>query len=242
VLEALLWGAVASSSLLLGAAIGIAVRLPERVLGLLLGVGAGALIAGVSLELADEALREGGAAVLAVGLATGAMLFYGGDRLVDRLGQHRKMRPRGVEAATSGATLALGALLDGVPEQAALGIGLATGDGVGVALLAAIFLSNVPEAVGSAAAMRRTGRGAGRIVGLWALVAAGCIAATVIGRGVLGGAGGGVTGFILALAAGAVLVMLVDAMVPEAVREGGRPVGLCTVLGFAAAVLISAPG
>jgi ZIP family zinc transporter len=241
VLEALLWGLVGSSSLLIGAVLGIRLPLAPRVVALLMGFGAGTLISAVSFELADEALRAGGAGALGAGLAIGGLAFWLGDRLVERLGAPaRRHRPRGVDASTSGLALALGALLDGVPEQAAIGLSLASGEGggVGIALVAAIFISNVPESLASAAAMHRSGRN-GQIVRLWLGVAALTTLASVAGYALLGEASGGLTGAVQAVAAGAIIVMLVDAMIPEAVRDGGKPVGLVTVLGFALAVLIS---
>ncbi|MEA2269555.1 MAG: zinc transporter, family, partial [Solirubrobacteraceae bacterium] len=167
--------------------------------------------------------------------------FWGGDRLLEhRAHRGRKARPRGADTEASGGTLALGALLDGVPEQAAIGLSLASGEtgGVGVALVAAIFISNVPESLASAAAMNAKGRG-GHVMRLWLAVAVLTTLASVAGYALLGGASGTVTGTVQAVAAGAILVMLVDALVPEALRSGGKAVGLVTVLGFAVAVLIS---
>jgi ZIP family zinc transporter len=243
VLEALLYGLVASSSLLVGALIGLRVPIGDRPLGLLMGLGAGAMISSLSFELAEEAIHQGGFVPLALGLATGALLFYGGDRLLEARGHRRRSgRPRGADAGASGATLALGALLDGIPEQAAIGIGLAAAGagatGGGIALVAAVFLSNVPEALASAAAMKSAGRPAAHVVRLWLLVVLAGTAATVVGWAALGDASGDATAFILAVAAGAVIVMLTDAMIPQAVGKGGKSVGLVTCLGFALAVLI----
>ena len=239
-LEALLWGIVGSSSLVIGAALGLHVPMSPRALGLLMGFGAGTLISAVSFELADEALTQGGGSALAAGLAAGALAFFLGDRAVESFaGRRRPHRPQGADAAGSGLALALGALLDGLPEQAAIGLSLAGGEGgVGIALVAAIFISNIPESLASAAAMSRAGQGA-QVMRLWLVVAALTALASVAGYAVLGDASGWVAGATQALAAGAILVMLVDAMVPEAVRDGGKTVGLITVLGFAVAVLIS---
>lgn len=234
-LAALLWGLVGSSSLVLGALLGARVTLPGRALGLLLGFGAGALISAISFELADEALGAGGPAALAAGLALGALTFYGGDRLLER----RTGTPRRARGPQAGAALALGALLDGLPEQAAIGLSIAAGGEVGLALVAAVFLSNVPESLGSAADMRAAGRTPWRIVRLWLVVGVVTTLASVAGYGLLGDASGGLTGAVQAFAAGALLVMLIDALVPEAHERGGRVVGLATVLGYALAVLLS---
>src|SRR5215207_10824906 len=137
---ALGWGALAASSLVIGGLLGLARRWPERAVGLVLAFGAGALISAVSFDLAQEGLRIGGPGAVGAGLAAGALTYFFLDRLVERRG--------------GGGALALGALLDGIPEQMVLGIGLAAGDGVGVGLLVAIFVSNLPEAIGSATEMR----------------------------------------------------------------------------------------
>lgn len=237
-LEALLWGLAGSSSLVLGAVLGLRLSLSPRALGLALGFGAGTLISAVSTELAAEALREGGATALGIGLTIGALAFYLGDRAIERLGgSDRPARPRGADAQAPGRALALGALLDGVPEQAAIGLTIAAGGEVGFTLVVATFISNLPEALASAAAMRAAQR-EGQVLRLWAGVAALCALASVGGYILLGSASGTVVGIVQATAAGAILVMLVDAMVPEAVRSGGKAVGLVTVLGFAIAALL----
>lgn len=237
--EALLIGALSASSLALGAAIALRVRLAPRVVALLLAFGAGALISAVSFELAAESLEAGGPGVFAAGLALGALAFFGGDLALERReGRRRPHRPE-ASPPSGGTVLALGALLDGVPEQAALGMGLAGGESANVALLAAIFVSNVPEALGSAAQLRRDGWPGARVVGLWAAVAVAGVAATAGGFALLDGAGGDTRSAISAFAAGAVLCMLVDSMVPESRAEGGRGAGLAAIVGFAVAVLLS---
>jgi ZIP family zinc transporter len=235
VASALLWGLVGSSSLVLGAALGIRLRLPNRWLGLLLGFGAGALISAISFELADEALAAGGPAALALGLALGALTFYAGDRVLER----RTDTPREQRRPSGGTALALGALLDGLPEQAAIGLSIAVGGKVGLSLVAAVFISNVPEALGSAADMRAAGRPRGTIVRLWIAVSVITTAASVLGYAALSGASGTVTGAVQAFAAGALLVMLIDAMIPEAHQRAGRVAGMATVLGYALAALLS---
>jgi ZIP family zinc transporter len=144
------------------------------------------------------------------------------------------------ENANAGPSLALGAFLDGIPEQAVLGIGVAAGGGVSVGLLAAIFISNLPEAVGSASAMRSSGQSRGTIIRLWLIVAAICTLATAVGYAIADTASGDLRGAIDGFAAGALLVMLIDAMIPEAARRAGDVAGLLTVLGFAVAAALSA--
>jgi ZIP family zinc transporter len=237
------WGALSASSLIIGALLGLARPWPGRLVGVVLAFGAGALISAVSFELAEEGARLGGADSLAVGLAAGALTYWGANRLVERTTGKRRGGPSSHgEQADAGPALALGALLDGIPEQAVLGIGIAAGGGVSVGLLAAIFISNLPEAVGSATAMAADGHPRGRIVRLWLVVAAVCVVATVAGYVIADAASGDLRAIIDGFAAGALLVMLIDAMIPEAARDAGDIAGLLAVLGFAVAAALSSVG
>lgn len=231
-LEALLWGAVAASSLVLGAALAMFWRWPDAVVGIVLAFGAGALIAGVAFELAEAGVAEGGPLAVGLGLAAGALAFFFTDRAVER----RTGRRAG---GAAGVPLAVGALLDGVPEQAVLGIGLGAGDGVSLALLVAVFVSNLPESVGSSADMLNGGRSRRFVLLLWSGVAAVSTLAAVGGRAVAEAASPTLTGVVDGFAAGALLVMLVDAMIPEARVKGGQVAGLATVVGFAGAAALS---
>jgi ZIP family zinc transporter len=226
---ALGWGGLAASSLVIGALLGLARSWPDEAIGIVLAFGAGALISAVSFDLAEEGAQVGGPGTMAIGLGLGAMTYFTLDRLVDKGGG-------------GGTALALGAFLDGIPEQLVLGIGIAAGEGVSVGLLAAIFVSNLPEAIGSSTDMRAARRSSRQILRLWVLVAVICTGATVAGYALADSTGGDLQAAIDGFAAGALLVMLIDSMIPEAVRKGGRVVGLVTVLGFAVAAALSGIG
>jgi ZIP family zinc transporter len=215
------WGALAASSLILGAVLGLARGWSDRFVGLVLAFGAGALISAVSFDLAEEGLAIGGPGTVAIGLAAGALAFYVLDGALDRGGTN---------------ALAIGGLLDGIPEQLVLGIGIAAGDGVSFGLLAAIFVSNLPEAIGSATTMREAGSRPAAIRRLWGLIAVGCFIATPAGFAIADVTGGDLQAAINGFAAGALLVMLIDSMIPEARKKAGRAGGLVTVLGFAVAM------
>jgi zinc transporter, ZIP family len=225
VIEALGWGALAASSLVIGGLISLVRPWPDELVGLVLAFGAGALISAVSFDLFEEGQRIGGPGTVAIGLAAGALTYFVLDGLVDRLG--------------AGASLALGALLDGIPEQMVLGIGIAAGEGVGVGLLVAIFVSNLPEAIGASADLREAGREPGTIRRLWLVVAGACTLATVAGYALADATSGDLQAVINGFAAGALLVMLIDSMIPEAARKAGRPAGLVTVVGFSVAAALS---
>jgi zinc transporter, ZIP family len=233
---ALAWGALAASSLVIGALLGLARPWPPRLVGLVLAFGAGALISAVSFDLAEEGARVGDVGFLAAGLAAGAITYFSLNRMLDR----RNRRSNGASAGGTGPALALGAFLDGIPEQAVLGIGIASGQGVSVGLLVAIFVSNLPESIGSATEMHAAGTSSAGIRRLWILVAVICTAATVAGYLVADTVSGNMNAAVDGFAAGALLVMLVDSMIPDAVRKGGDVSGLVTVLGFAVAAGLSA--
>jgi zinc transporter, ZIP family len=237
--EAAFWGAVGASSLLIGAVIAIAVPLPRRAIGLVLGFGAGTLISATAFELTEEAFELGGADAVTIGLALGALAYFAGDSVIERRGGGNRMSAMGEQSAESANALLLGAVLDGIPESAVLGITLLEGSGVGVAVLAAIFLSNLPDALSSTTGMRMTGQRTGRVLTTWAVVVLVSAISAALGYGLLDGASGNLVGLIQAFAGGAVLTMLVDTMIPEAFARGHRAVGLVTVLGFALAYLLS---
>jgi ZIP family zinc transporter len=229
---ALGWGSLAAASLVIGALLALARRWGNRVVGVVLAFGAGALISSVAFELAQEGLRIGNPTSVAIGLALGAITFFIANRAVEKMGGRKG-------GGAAGLPLALGSLLDGIPEQAVLGIGLASGEGISVALLVAIFVSNLPEGVGSAADMRAAGKSAGTVIRLWIVVAIACALATPGGYAVAHLVGGNVRAGIDGFAAGALLVMLVDSMIPEAKEKAGNRAGLATVLGFAVAAALS---
>jgi ZIP family zinc transporter len=225
---ALGWGALAASSLVIGALLGVLRPWPVALVGAVLAFGAGALISAVSFDLVEEGSRLGDPGTVGIGLAIGALTYFGLDHIVDRPG-----------SSSGGTALALGAFLDGIPEQMVLGIGLATGEGVSVGLLVAIFVSNLPEAIGSATDMQAAGRSPAVIRRLWIAVAVICTLATVGGYALADSASDNLRAIINGFAAGALLVMLIDSMIPEASKKTGRPAGLVTVLGFAVAFGLS---
>jgi ZIP family zinc transporter len=239
-LAAIGWGSLAASSLVLGELLTFARRWPIQWVGFVLAFGAGALISAISFDLAAEGERVGGLGVTAIGLAVGALTFYVLDGVLAKRSSTGRGRPgRAVAGAAAGPALALGAFLDGVPEQMALGIGLAAGKGVSVGLLVAIFVSNLPEAIGSADQMRRAGTSRRTITRLWLAVAAICALATVVGYAVANATSGDFRAIINGFAAGALIVMLIDSMIPEATNEAGRTAGLVTTLGFAVAAALT---
>ena len=231
---ALGWGALAASSLVIGVGLAFIRTWSAVTIGLILAFGAGALISAVSLELAQDALRLGSGAALAAGLTLGTLTYFIADGALAR----RDKAVRG-ESGGSGASLALGSFLDGVPEQAVLGIGLAGGEPVSVALLVAIFVSNLPEGIGAGIDMRAAGMARAKIFRLFLVVAVVCTLSSGVGYAIADSVSGDVQAAVNGFAAGALLVMLIDSMIPEAREKGGRPAGLIAVVGFALATALS---
>ncbi|HKE71688.1 MAG TPA: ZIP family zinc transporter [Nocardioidaceae bacterium] len=239
--EAAFWGAVGASSLLIGALIGLLVRLPRVIIGLVLGFGAGTLISAVSFELTEEAYAQGGADAVVIGLALGALAYYLGDHVVESHGAEQRMSSVDSKGVSSSASMALllGAVLDGIPESAVIGLTLLEGGSVGVAVLAAVFISNLPESMSSSSGMRASGASTWHVMGTWCWVVLASAIAAGAGYGLLQNASGNTIALIQAFAGGAVITMLADTMMPEAFKNGGRAVGLLTVLGFALAYLLT---
>ena len=239
-LEAAFWGLVGGLALLLGALIGLYRQIPRRVLGLVMAFGAGVLISALTFELTLEAYKAGGLDSTAAGLALGSLTFFAGDRVLDRMGGADRKRSSGPGPDGAAAGIVLGAILDGIPESAAIGVSLLQGGGVSVAVVVAVFLSNVPESLSAATGLRATWSRA-RILGMWTAVALVSALAAGAGYALLGGASPEWVAGIQAFAAGAILTMLADTMFPEAYEAEGRSpfTGVVTTLGFALAALLS---
>ena len=247
--EAAAWGLVGASSLLIGAVLGAVGGFSDRVIGLVLAFGAGTLISAVAFELTEEAFHLGGADAVVIGLAAGAIAYYLGSVAIARRGGARRMAASGRDDGDSSAALLLGAILDGIPESAVIGITVLEGGSVGVPILAAVFLSNLPESISSSKGMCDQGIGLRRVLGRWILVVLACTIAAGAGYAALEDASDNAIALIQAFAGGAVLTMLADTMIPEAYSHGLRKdaprpwldkaVGLATVLGFALAYLLS---
>lgn len=209
-----------------------------------MGFGAGALISAVAFDLSIEAFEGGGTGSFAGGLAMGAIVFFAGDRLLDRLSREKGDEPasEGTISQTAGPAIVLGVLLDGLPESIVLGASLLSGSGIGVSLVAAIFVSNLPEGLAGARDLSDEGHSRRWILGLWLSVALLSALAAAVGNVLLGGMSPEPVAIVQAFAAGAILAMLADTMMPEAFAKGGDLVGLATVLGFASAFLLSTSG
>jgi zinc transporter, ZIP family len=242
-----LWGLIAGAALVLGAAIAWFVAVPRPVVATVMAFGSGVLISAVAFDLMEEAAATGGLRPTALGFLGGALAYVGANALLARRGaRHRKrsagQQPSEQEQSGSGAAIAVGALLDGIPESVVLGLSLLGGAAVNPSVLAAIFISNLPEGLSSAAGMKRSGRSARYVFGVWGAIALASGLAAFLGYALLGDAQPRVIALITAIAAGAILTMVTDTMIPEAFERTRTWTGVIATLGFLVAFTIHDAG
>lgn len=239
------WGLVGGSALVLGAAVGWFLKLPQRLIAGVMAAGAGVLISAVAFDLMDEAFARGGLFATAGGFVGGALAYTVANIFLSRRGAKHRKRSGEQQAgggSDAGLAIAVGALLDGVPESVVIGVGMLEGAGVGTVMVAAVFLSNVPEGLSSAAGMKRAGHSAGYVFGVWGGIAVMSGLAALTGYVLLAGASSATIAGITAVAAGAILAMLVDTMIPEATEGTHAYSGLIAGAGFLIAFMLSKAG
>ncbi|MFA9412131.1 MAG: ZIP family metal transporter [Deltaproteobacteria bacterium] len=237
--SAFLWGLLAASSLVLGGLLASWVPLGKRTLGIILGFGAGVLLSATAYELVFEAVRLAkGSGFPGLGFLGGAATFFLADQLIDRFSNGQANTDNAAGQSTLVVPLVLGATLDGIPESVVIGLGLVGGGTVSLAMLVAVFMSNLPEAAAGTAGMRSSGWSRTKIFLLWAAIALVCALASAAGYALLGNLSRFWLSSVQAFAGGAILMMLANSMIPEAYEHGGKLAGVFTVLGFAVSVLV----
>jgi ZIP family zinc transporter len=233
------WGALAASSLLIGALLALGLHIQRRNIGLIMAFGAGVLISAVAFDLVEEAAGASwGHGAIALGIFAGSAVFFVGNRLISRAGGADRKDATGAQESGSALAIVLGTVLDGVPESMVIGLTLLEGGKVGVSYLVAVFISNLPEAISSSAGLAAGGWKRSRILWLWAGVVLISGLASTAGYALFQNASQDAVAFVLTFAAGAILTMLADTMMPEAFEHGGDLVGLVTTLGFGVAFWI----
>ena len=233
------WGTLAASSLVIGAVVALLFNIGLRTIGLIMAFGSGVLISAISFDLVQEAVdKSSGHGWVVGGFFAGCLVFFGGDRLIDRLGGSQRKDPSGNQEGGSSLSIVLGSVLDGIPESLVIGLTIFEGGAVGAAYLAAVFISNLPESISSTAGLATSGWKKSRILWMWTAIALISGLASLAGYGLFQNSSPDTTAFVLAFAGGAILTMLAETMMPEAYEHGGKLVGVVTTLGFAVAFTI----
>ncbi len=246
--EAILLGFISGSAILIGAFLGLYLKIGNKITATIMAFGAGVLISALSIDLMVEAFEKTHSAVI-VGLSflAGAVAFVGGDYLIDNNGGHRRKHLHGISEQgkkngtenNSGTAILLGTFLDGIPESFVVGASVISGGSAGIVFVTAVFLSNLPEGMSGTLGMKTAGMSNKRIIALWTTTLVVTVIASICGYTFLGNVPESFHAATMAFASGAILAMLCDTMIPEAFRYGGRLVALVTVVGFMMAFFLS---
>ena len=236
--EAAGWGAISSATLMVGAIIAYLLRPSPRLTAAVMAIGSGLLIGSVAYDLVADARHSLQLPWVAVSLMLGATVFVLGSRLIEKVGGRHRKSPAG-KGDDNPLGIVLGSALDGIPESFVLGLSVLSG-GVSLPLLAGIGLSNLPEGMAASAGLRSRGWPVGRVMLMWSAVVATSAFAAGLGHTVLASDDGTLTGVVQTFAAGALLAMISDTMIPESYEVERVWTGGLVVGGFAASLLIAA--
>lgn len=238
-LNAFFYGLLANSALVIGGLLGLWINIGKRPLGLIMAFGAGVLISAVAYELVFEAVKRAyGSGISAVGIFSGALTFFFMDMLIEKIGGSDRKSIESSPQSKLVVPIVLAIILDGIPESTVIGLSTLKGDAVSMAMIVAVFISGLPEAIAGTTGMRSGGWSAKKIFLLWLGVAVFCSLASPVGYAIVGDASELWLAFIETFAAGAILMMLANTMMPEAYYHGGKLAGLFTVLGFVVSVVV----
>ena len=239
-INAFFWGFIATFSLFIGGLIGILFKIGKRSLGLIMAFGAGVLFSAVAYELVFKSIKASiGSGASLLGILSGAITFFLIDLLISKMGASGRKNIKGMHNENMALPIVLATILDGIPETLVIGLSLLAGGEVGLGMLAAVFISNLPEAIAGTSGMVAGAWKKGRILLLWLLIAVVCAFSSLAGYALLENATPAIISFIQTFAAGAILVMLSNTMIPEAYEHGKKLAGIFTVLGFTVAISIA---
>ncbi|MCX6806639.1 MAG: ZIP family metal transporter [Candidatus Berkelbacteria bacterium] len=236
--QVILYGFIGAFALVFGAVCGAQFKIKEKIIGLFVAFGAGALIAALSFGLLEESNKLAGIYHTTWAFVLGGLIFVIGDLIIIKIGGRGHKRVYKAEE-TTGWAIVLGAVLDGIPESLALGVALLVGKGLGLLMMIAIFLSNFPEGISSAYDLLKAGQSKSKIFWTWVLVALSGFVCVILGYTIFGHIAQSVLGITEAIAAGALLAMLASTMMPEAYQESGLSVSMVTLVGFLVIFVLS---
>src|SRR4051812_678057 len=237
-IEAFFWGAVGASALLVGALLAYATTPSPKLIAVVMALGAGLLIGSISFELIDEALKTKDVGIVGAYTLLGAAVFTLGDRVLEKRGGGDRKDARGAQQSGAPLAIVFGSVLDGVPESFVLGLTVLQG-GVSVALLVGVLLSNLPEGLSSSSGLRIAGWSRGRVVRMWLIDIAVAAVSAALGYALLDPTHGHTGAFAQGFAAGALLAMITDTMLPEAYQVERSATGSLVAIGFAISLILS---
>jgi ZIP family zinc transporter len=239
--KVILFAFLTGFSLILGVIIGTTFKISSKVLAAIMAFGSGVMICALTFGLMEEAFKHGGFDAVVIGFLIGGMVYIGGDLLIHRYGGRTYKRKKHFKTIgeTNGKAIVLGAALDGIPESIALGISLLSKNGIGLLMVTAIFLSNLPESIASIDDLKKEGLSEKQIYITWLIVSASVVVTAILSFLFLEELNLNIMGIIESFASGAILAMLADSMMPEAYEEGGYLIGILTILGFLTAFILS---
>jgi ZIP family zinc transporter len=234
------WGFLGGFALVIGAILGFYFKIPPKLVACIMAFGSGVLLSAISFELLDEAYSLGSFVDVAAGFMIGAVIFTLSNLYLARQGaKHRKRSRKPEDYEGSGVAIAVGSVIDGIPESIAIGLTMIGGVGVSTATVVAVFLSNIPEGLSSTVGMKGDGWKASHVFGLWLAIALSTAVASILGFTLFQHLPDSVTAVALAIAAGGILAMLVDTMIPEAFSRTHDLSGIVTVIGFTISFILS---
>lgn len=236
--NALLWGGISGSAVLLGAMASMLLQIPQKIIGLIMAFGTGVLIGAASYELIGNAVIEGGILATSIGFLSGALLFTILDSIVSRRGADKRKRSSHMAARSGGMAIFIGTVIDAIPESIMIGASLIEGQSVSFLLVVAIFISNIPEGLSSTAGMKKSGYSYAKIFLLWFTVLAISAIASLSGYSLLAGAPAEVMAGIASFAGGGIISMIASTMMPEAYEDSGPVTGLVASLGLLVSIIL----
>lgn len=240
--SALLWGSISGSAVLLGALLALYLPIPNKLIGFIMAFGTGVLIGAAAYELLDDSVNEGGLIPTIIGFTAGALVFTLFDWYISRkggAGRKRSVRDSsGTKVQGSGLAIFAGTVLDAIPESIIIGASLISGQGVSILLVAAIFISNIPEGLSSTAGLKQDNYSKAKILLLWLGVLLISTAASGAGYTFMDHASGAASALIASFAGGGIISMVSSSMMPEAYEDGGPLTGLLAALGMLCSLIL----
>ncbi|WP_257347510.1 ZIP family metal transporter [Pseudalkalibacillus decolorationis] len=236
---ALATGAIAGSSVFLGALTGIFVRLREMYIAVIMAFGAGILLGASVFELLTESVEMGGLIFTSTGFLLGSLIFTGFNLYLAKKGGHKRKSSDVKPSGHSGKAILFGTILDAIPESVIIGVAILQNGTIGWLLVIAVFISNFPEGLSSSVGLKKNGYSNKKILVMWGVV---CILAglsSLAGYFFFEDTSPQTIAMISSFAAGGIIAMVTDTMVPESFRKGGPLVGFVTSLGLLTSLILT---